>query len=306
MVNVGSSSSWHGLNADRRLGRGGQLAYLAANALRNLQGLPAYDLGLQARGFRDSSLATHWNELPEGISAARAFSELFWMSLPWDAMERAAGPLHAVDVGCGTGGYGVRLRKWSGRRLASYLGLDYRVHDEWQRLAAQEPGFRFFPDTAEHVDRHVPEEANLFISQSALEHVPGDLTYFRAVREFVLARRREAFHIHLVPGPLALPLYLFHGIRQYPLAGLSRISGLFADIAPDRIAYRLGGWRSAKLHWNAITWPHVVRRGLDRRDGAYQSRLRDAVRGDMEHPAFTPIFYALVMHTYPSGKISWP
>jgi len=306
MVNVGNSSSWHGLNADRRLGRAGQLAYLAANALRNLQGAPLYDFGLRTRGFRDASVAAHWEELPEGISAARASSELFWMSLPWEAMERTAGPLHALDVGCGTGGYGVRLRRWSGNRLQSYLGLDHRVHDEWGRLAKEHDGFRFFPDAAENVGRHIPEEANLFISQSALEHVPGDLAYFRAVRDFVLARKRESFHIHLVPGPLALPLYLFHGIRQYPLAALSRISAVFSGAGPDRIAYRLGGWRCAKLHWRTVTWPHELRRGPDRRDGRYRDALRQAVEQDMRRPSFTPVFYALVLHAYPTAHIPWP
>ena len=274
------------------------MAYLGLNLLNNTVAGSARDPGLVLGRFHDRKLHEHWALIDKGSSAARALSNLLWMSLPWKHIAEKLGPLHVVDVGCGSGEYGARLEQWSGLRFASYTGLDRTRSPNWDKLRTAHPHFRFVAADAERIRDHLPEDANVFISQSALEHVAGDLEYFRAVHEFIVSRRRQSVNIHLVPGPLALPLYLCHGIRQYSLRTLSYISRLFGGCARTD-CFGLGGWRATQLHFRSITLPILLRRGGDLRgDPSYDQELKAAITADMEQPSSLPIFYALVIQAY--------
>lgn len=266
-----------------------KLLYVALNAIRNSRPYAHVDPALRLADFPrhlDDPLA----QLPGTPSPSRALSDLFWMRLPWPSLERALGPLRVFDIGCGSGAFGGRLRQWSGGRVASYVGLDVRSHSGWQELTRGEANFRFVEGDAEEADRYVPEDTNLIVSQSALEHVPSDRRCILALRRFVSGRPAPILQVHLVPSQACLPLYRLHGFRQYTPRTLSRLTAPYGSAA-ERMVVRLGGRHSNDVHRRWIT-------GHDRRNASpdsYRAALADAILRDQRQAQRSPAFYALIV-----------
>ncbi len=104
--------------------------------------------------------------------------------------------------------------------------------------------------------------------------------------------------IHLFPAAATLPLYLFHGLRQYTPRTISKITRLFRDA--EISLYALGGGASKRLHWQYFTWPVLIARKYTKPtfDAAeYEPKLRAAVTEDVAHPSRSPLFWGLVIHS---------
>ena len=297
-----TTTSIHRLNGDRRLpfGPAGKLAWLALNRLNNARPYQAVDPRLQIRDFRCDDLDTLAAALPAGISPSRMLSDLFWISLPWSAIQNElGGPIHAFDIGCGTGHYGPRMLSWSGGRIAEYVGTDVQVPASWP----DDPRLTFVRADASTLTTF-PPAANFIMSQSTIEHIDDDLRFFQQVRDHVQSRVEPTVQVHLCPSAACLPLYLLHGVRQYTPRTLSRITELFED--SELWLFRLGGRACNRLHFRFITGPHFIWRTGDRRTSEpaeYQARLVRAVAEDMSQPQQSPAFYALVIHTHPRSRL---
>jgi SAM-dependent methyltransferase len=231
-------------------------------------------------------------------SPSRALSDLFWMSLPWSRLEREFGTLRVFDIGCGSGAFGSRLRGWSGNRIERYIGMDVRPNSGWATLEQQEPGFRFVAGDAENLGPALPRDINVIVSQSALEHVPGDDRCFAALREFTETPSRPTVQVHLIPSQACLRLYRLHGFRQYTPRLLSPVARAFGGFSTCRL-FRLGGSACNALHLGWIT--NVDRRSQDPQ--AYRAALAEAVKHDMRTPQLSPAFYALTIHSYPKEPL---
>lgn len=297
-----TTTSIHRWNADRRLpfGPGGKLAWLALNRLNNARPYQGVDPRLQIRDFRCDALEARAATMPAGISPSRMLSDLFWITLPWGAIERElGGPIHVFDIGCGTGQYGPRLLSWSDERIVEYVGTDVQVPTSWP----DDPRLTFVRAEASTLAAF-PPAANFIMSQSTIEHIDDDLRFFARVRDHVQARVEPTLQVHLCPSAACLPTYLWHGVRQYTPRTLSRITTLFDD--SDLWLFRLGGRACNRLHFQFITGPHFIWRTGDRRakePADYQARLVRTVAEDMSQPQQSPAFYALVIHTHPRSRL---
>lgn len=260
------------LSGDVRLTPGQRLAWLAANAGRNLR---AGRAALRAEAAEVALPA--FGAVPS--SPARALTDAFLLSvLPRLLPQR---PLNVLEVGCGSGSFCALLSRLG--FTGTYTGLDI--------------GNRFNPAPVPGFIKHfVQQDAltfegegayDLIYSNSALEHIPAEQD---------LAGRLGArlapggVQLHIVPAPWALPLYLWHGYRQYPLAALA------ARFDPARTkVYRLGGPVAFLVHFLCITLLETLLRVPFRRalPGVYRALLRtcrvDRVFG--QRPA---IFYVVV------------
>ena len=92
--------------------------------------------------------------------------------------------------------------------------------------------------------KKIPENTNLFITQSAIEHFENDLDFFRQINQFIYKKDINAIQIHLFPAPPSLWLYLHHGVRQYNLRSLKKILEIFNKIRTYAVIYPLGGIHS--------------------------------------------------------------
>lgn len=267
-----SSTSLFNISGDRRLSKWQLRLYFLANRLNNSFSNLFLDKNLELKKFILSSaqLEKFWPEIEPGSSPSRALSNLFWLSLPWSKIKKdLGGAIHILDVGCGSGNYALKLQKWSGGQISSYLGLDTKDHPNWPEVQKLMPIAHFQTADSTDITKFISPKTNLFISQSAIEHFKQDLLYFRQIRKFIEVASRPVLQIHLFPSVACLLLYGAHGFRQYTPRTVSKITRLFSNLVPEHkpvrplaerttsILYALGGPACNRLHYNFITKPKL-------------------------------------------------
>ena len=286
-------------NADGRLRLDERAWWLLLNAIDNRRPDRGVDPGLRTERFRAPAAdALERLRATAGTpSPSRALCDLFWQRLPWGDLERALGPLHVVDIGCGAGDYARRFRDWSGGRVRRYVGVDAVERSEWRAVSAAHPFAAFRRAAAERIDECLEAETNLIVSQSAIEHVGDEGACFDRIHAHAHARGRPLLQLHAVPSAACLRLYLWHGYRQYTPRTISSITARFADCS-ERALVSLGGRRSNAVHWRWVTWPIFFRRAGDPRDrdpAAYRRDFEEAVAHDAADPDGPPSFYVLMI-----------
>lgn len=265
------------LNGDANLGLCDRLCYMARNLRRNLhrRRAPLSALRWRAPGrLRTSGVVTT-------SSPFRALSEAFVLDeLP---LQRPPGEVAVLDVGCGSGRLSALLAE-AGYR-GRYTGVDIGDRFAGPNFAGPAFHMKFVRGDAHVVPLDGPYD--LVLSVSALEHI---------VEDEILLGKLDAMlstgglQVHIVPAPAALPLYLWHGFRQYGVTALTDRFG-----AAGARVFALGGAASWLLHFLWITLPEVIFGVQPRRafPQAYAVLLRLALRMDARLPS-CPLGYAVV------------
>jgi SAM-dependent methyltransferase len=282
------------------------VAYLCANVMNNARPvLPrrAHSnwsvIYPQQRGAL-RHLDDYWASVEPGLSPGRALSNFFWMTLPWPDIRRAlGGEVHVLDVGCGSGGYFERLKRWSQGTIRSYRGVDLTERPEWSSISAAHPEASFSVIEAPFLASDVPSRTNLIITQSAIEHFEFDALFFCEVQKFVGRTSRPLLQVHLVPSAACLWLYIRHGYRQYTPYTIDKMTTCFSKDDTHKILVPLGGRYCNRLHFFAVTLSQLTRgcRADQRKTNPerYQSQLRTAILKDIQQPGRSPSFYAIVL-----------
>lgn len=300
------STSIHSLNADKGLNPFQKLAYLFLNWLNNLRPYSDLDPRIEIRSFRAETWKQELENTYETSSIGRRLSDLFWRTLPWDRIREELGEIHVFDTGCGQGNYSTRLLSASGGRIVSYTGIDAKRRDNWDKLENKNPNFRFIASSSSDIRDLIPEKTNLFVTQSAIEHFDEDLRFFEQIKGFVEKSDRPIIQVHNFPAKAILPLYLFHGVRQYTPRNISKITRIFKDTSSQMYLYGLGGSAGKKVQWKYFTWPLLILRRKAKWSEdipRYNTEVIEAIEADMEHPSRSPIFWVLIIHSHLEKKI---
>ena len=183
-----------------------------------------------------------------------------------------------------------------GTSLKHYNGIDIKSHESWNDLMKQDSRVSFLQSAAEELPEDVLRNSNMIISNSALEHVRGDLTFFQSHRRFMDVDR-PVLQIHVVPSAITLLRYLLHGYRQYTRKAVSRLAATYPDSRCSVV--RLGGMWSNMLHLVFITAPAVLRLNtLSRKPtGLYHSLLRRAYRIESKRKSSLPSTFGIVIES---------
>ncbi len=242
--------------------------------------------------LRDFSMADlpgvdHLGRLAPSASPARMLSDLFWMNVSWSSLTDALGPLRLLDVGCGKGYYGPRLIEWSGGEVESYVGIDAVPRPSWAKLEAGDARLRYVVGDASRLT--VPNDVNLIISQSCLEHVEDDMVFFSRIRDQLVPRSTPWLQLHLVPAAACRSLYGPHGVRQYTLRTISRATRLYGG--PARfVLFRLGGEKCIDAHRM-----YVTTRLREQSPARYRDAVRTAVESELQTRHGAALFYAFAI-----------
>ncbi len=291
------STSIHTLSADKGLNRLEQFLWLFYNRLNN-HFLPNASGSLRIQDFIVDLSDKSWNQTYPKSSPSRKLSDLFWMQLPWGVLQAELGQVNVLDVGCGSGNYYPRLQDFSHHRITSYTGIDIAYNENWEVLKKKYPEVQFQKLNSDDIQAAIPQNTNLIISQSALEHFERDITFFDQMRTFIKQAAKDVIQIHLLPSSACLALYGFHGVRQYTPRSLSMLTKSFREFS-YAIAYRLGGEECNRLHWEFITQPSSTGKSDMRNTETerYEREVREAIRMDSQRLPSDPSFYALVIHS---------
>lgn len=260
------------LSGDAPLTRWQRLAYLSANLLRNLRSstslLPTRPC--PGRVPLDG---------PGAPSPSRLYSAHFLEAVLPHLLSSQT--IDVCEIGCGSGSLCERLAALG--YGGTYVGID--IADRFTR--APVPGFARSYAKAD-VNAWVPDRRfDLIISVSALEHIADDAALVVRLRSWL---KEDGLQVHLVPSSWGLPLYLWHGYRQYSRRAIA------ARFARDRLTvYRLGGIASFMLHLMFITVGELLLRlDLRRRLPVAYRRLLAACRADGPLGCLPPTLYAVV------------
>jgi SAM-dependent methyltransferase len=303
-----NSSSFHKINGDVYLTNTQKKLYFELNSLNNKYGKNRVSGNLEEKIVKLDLKRLNLSSYDEMSSPSRKLSDLFWNSLDWKFInQELLDGVKVLDSGCGTGVYLNKLNKISDTNFISYTGFDLHSRVEW--ISAYK-NFSFPVSFVECDSKNVLDvlsSQNLVISQSAIEHFPEDLKYFRSLKKYVDSVDYPVIQIHLIPGPAALELYGLHGIRQYNYRTASKINSIFNSdfsyIAP------LGGSRSFKTHYNWLTTPLIKKGESDLRLehlSQYSSEVNESIYEDnMSMDAVNPHFYALIIGNNFKRKVSF-
>ncbi len=274
------------IDGDRPLGRFAKLAYLGANALRNAAAFRPGPLRVERFHVGDPSAITGTP------SPSRLLCERHLVGVDWRTFARAAGGIRMHEMGCGSGRAGSLVAAAADTPIR-YRGFDVRTNPAW---ATPADGAEMAVFDGADFARTIGSQDNFFFSQSAAEHIPGDLDYFTAVARACAAAIGPTLQIHYLPAAACLRLYLFHGFRQYPVGALARIAALQA---PDArcTAMALGGPAAINLHWRWITRPLLARRPERRMvdPAGYRAAMAAALAADEGAAPSAALFWAFVV-----------
>lgn len=190
-------------------------------------------------------------------SPVRMLCDTFWSEIDLSPLCFDGNLIRVLEAGCGTGVYAQVLNKKLGEMMALYRGVDIHDHKQWAERRA-DGKCEFFIDSAENIHEHL-QDINLIITQSAIEHFEHDLLYFLHIANYVKSVNYPVWQIHLFPSIECLPMYLWHGYRQYSIRTVSKITRLFDDNS-KMFLYRLGGTSLNKVHMRYVTWPSLFLR----------------------------------------------
>ena len=289
------SSSGSILNADSQLDFYQQKLWFYLNVENNMNPDEKLDPNLDIRIF-SCDVQAHWHRLADDITPARKLCNLFWLDLPWRALEDRLGPLRIMDYGSSAGNYAINFMQWTDVPFA-YHGFDVRRINGWKERCDLHDNLKFTQYEGEFERHHLTDEFNYFMSQAAMEHVIHDLTYFQVIADYLAETRKPAIQIHLIPSVTCLDLYGLHGVRQYSPRTLSKISSMF----PDAICtvFCLGGPATNEIHRQAITIPELNKTQDWRINylDDYNRLMRKAIETDMISNSHDASFYALVIES---------
>jgi hypothetical protein len=292
------SSSGHTLNGDRRLSKLDRVRWFLVNWINNARATSNLDPALELARFRTGNTATVWPTIDAAASPARRLCDLFWLTLPWRLIARELnGSVKALEVGCGTGRYGMLVQQCLGDAFGGYVGLDVARHAEWDSHRS-DPKIELVCADSGSTARYL-SGANLIITQSALEHFEEDLLFFRQIADYIVTANRPMIQFHLMPSAGCLTTFPWHGVRQYTPRTISRITRLFGKETSKRL-YFLGSQACNRIHRRYITYPWLLGRGDQRRkrQDAYDRELRRAVeRDDVAPKRNEACFHALVLQS---------
>lgn len=297
------SSSYHTLDPYQGLSHPLKLLYLAINKANNLCSQPSNRSLFQVQPFTHRKPEPLFSFLNPQDSPSRKLCNLFWMSLPWAEIQtRLNEQIHAFDIGCGAGNYGPFLETHSENRLASYTGVDVEANPLWEKLHTERPDFyQFHRFQGKDIRPFFSEKTNFIISQSALEHIPEDITFFEQLQEFIERRKQPTIQVHLFPAADTYSLYPFHGIRQYTPRTIAKLIKSFDRTHSQFAVYTLGAEASIQVHRDYI-FQGFLRSTKDIRKEqaeAYKTAGERALRDDLKTQDIRhPSFYALVIQSY--------
>lgn len=293
------STSIHNLNADKGLNIFEKFAYLFLNWVNNLLPYSNVDKRIEIRHYNDLKWKDELKNTYETSSVGRRLSDLFWRTLPWDKIQEELGEIHVFDTGCGQGNYSTRLLDASGGRLATYTGIDAKRRPNWDELEKKHPNFHFIESSSSDISALIPPGTNLFITQSAIEHFDEDLRFFEQINEYIKKANKPVIQIHNFPARATLPLYLFHGLRQYTPRNISKITRIFTGSLKFYL-FGLGGKAGKWLQFKYFTWPLLILRGQatwSEDIPKYNAEVIEAIEKDTKYPSRSPIFWVLVIQS---------
>jgi len=231
-MNKGTAQPVQEISGDGQMSISERLTYLFRNTMRNLSPKPQT---IHAEPYNPDFISDDMAVASPSRALTLSFLDQQIQSI------LPVGNIRILDVGCGSGFISDLLANTGYKGVYTGIDIGDRFRD---RFAYPES----FERTFINADAHTFTSTALYdliFSFSALEHIPNDA---QLIQHLSSVLKNGGNHLHIVPGGWGLPLYLWHGFRQYSLGDIENRFG-----AKNLKVYALGGLFSFLLHFTFIT-----------------------------------------------------
>jgi len=301
-LSMGKSTSFHILNGDNKLSFPLIVIFRIINYINNLFPNSKLDKKLEIRNFNidKNDLKRLLSKIQRTQVPSRKLSNIFWYSLPWNEIKKELKEINILDIGCGRGAYAKKFINFSKQCINSYTGIDIKKHKNWNMIKRKHINVNFYVCNEENIPNF--PNINFIVSQSTLEHIKHDLTYFKSINKFITSK--NIIQCHLFPSKACFNIFKLHGIRQYTPKTISKITKLFKNKS-YKILFNLGGDKCNLIHISFINYPRRHGTGDLRIDNIdlYDKLTYYAIKKDIENFQEHPNFYALLIHSNYKNRI---
>ena len=294
------SSSVHTISGDNNPGILKKIFWLAINFIRNNFFSLRKDLNLKLLCQNTPNISTELKKIDKTFSPSRKLTDIYWLSLPSDEIVKVLGKIKVLDVGCGNGIYYQLLKDIFGENLESYTGFDkkLRIPPELKN----EKNVEFIEDDVKNLSKFV-NNYNFIISNSFLEHIDEDLKMFEDLK-IIEKNNNPTLQLHIFPARACLYTYLAHGIRQYSVGSVTKISKIFNNDKTKKFLIGLGSKNITSLHFREFTLKKIFRlKNLIQKNNhdLYLKKFQNSYKKDLllskKDRIYNANFYALILQT---------
>ena len=258
------------INGDIKLSLLQRLHYIWINAVRNLR--------WQSPSINHVSFTASRHQKTSSLaSPSRVLTEAYlYQYLPKLLPHRQ---INILDIGCGSGSMAQVLADLA--YTGTYVGLDIQNRFSLKKVDGMH---KEFVQCDVHEFNPKEKKFDLILSISSLEHIADDV---RLIHQLPNLLASEGLELHFVPAGWALPLYLWHGFRQYTLRDIATKFG-----KQGTRVIGLGGLYSFLLHFFVITLGEMLFGFQIRKNKIYKKLLDSALKNDKKLPLL-PAMYVL-------------
>ena len=201
------------LNGDHKLNFFEKLIWLLNNFIKNVTLFNKPQDYWKSFNLDTKTLNKQLKKTYPSSSPSRRLCDMFWNTLPWNEIQKLLGnKISALEMGCGKGGYGIRLNELI--ENFDYLGCDILKREEWIDRSSKNISFKVSDSTNIN---NILKNKNFLFTQSAVEHFEFDELFFSDIQKHINKISHPFLQIHLMPSPPCLWKYLWHGYRQYSI-----------------------------------------------------------------------------------------
>ncbi len=275
-----------------------RIVYIPLNFINNRNPKKDVDNKLKISKFKIKDIDKQFSKLNPLASPSRKLSNLFWNSLDWNLFEQKIGEFNMLDIGCGSGYYYPKFQEFANNKIQKYCGVDIINNKNWTKLSSENKNVEFKQYNGTNITDKIPKNTNLIVSQSAIEHIIEDINIFEQIASYVKKSKKNIIQIHIFPSAECLPLYLFHGVRQYTPRTISKITKLFSNFS-DVELIALGGENSNNIHKKFLI-TGILRKDIRAsKTEQYNKECFDAIKNDFGAKKINNVsFYALIIKTF--------
>lgn len=290
-MNKKLSSSFHRINYDKPLSKFNKIMWFLCNFLNNQFKNFNVDKNIKLLQFDLSNYDLNFDKISFTNSPLRYLSDLFLYTLPWKEIIDSIGRLKIIEMGCGRGIYGSLLNSILNKDVISYNGIDISQKEEWKNLNSK---FNFYIDSSDNISKYI-EDNNFIFTITAIEHFENDLRFFREISKCIEKQDKPVLQLHIMPAYPCLKTYLGHGVRQYNLKNISKITKLFSEKFSKYIV-PIGNKSFNDLTFDYITIPRI-KKSKDKRylnSEKYKNKLINLLT-NTNNSNENPTAYALII-----------
>lgn len=278
------SSSFINLNGDLKQNKFKIIIYLLINLFQNIY----YSLWPKKFLFIKFKPKIKKYIFKNHQSISRKLCGVFWKNMNWKIVAKHIGKFNIFEIGSGDGNYFKKDIAINQKYIEKYNGYDVVDFKNWKKIKNKKFTFKKFDGYS--FESIITKKHNLFISQSCLEHMKYDLSFFEKIKIKSYKTKKKIILLNCLPNFFCLFTYLTHGYRQYNSENLNKISKILGE--DNFFVIKLGNLELNFEHLIKTTIPLILKKKdfMKYQKKYYYKRINNLIKKNQTRNLYTSSF----------------